>query len=479
MADFNENSNNSPKNEWDIGWEEFWDLEAPDVNFENSSSDLELALNQAEQFSKEGRQNALEQALETDQEELFSLQKNWGIIDDLKPTNFAERIKNIVSNPFSAVLNPKQPRVEEAKQPSLSDKKPNIPTQSKAEDKKTIKEKISKTQVADKTEESTHLEFNNLNKVSRQELNEINKLLEGSLGKADKITFDKEVVQDKNIHFVTEEKANHRKQELAKIHEMEQEKVKKKAEKEQKIKKKSKTHVTIGMSDIRFDLQSASETAYIFSPDEIQATLTRIPEERDRLLKENSEQILDSTQTEDTRTIGDALFGGAGEATQEPLESTTENLLDNLLNEIDSELTSDKDILEPSDETIDESLAKDEIITEESIVDDNAEAALEFMDSAAMEAETLFEDFFKQGEAKEKKEDKKLGYLDLIKVKIKEARMTYELWKRFLKDPKYFLSYYRITVKDLYMFFGIIFTFISLLGVLHLQYITEGFPMNF
>lgn len=476
-------SKSSQENEWDLGWDEFWDqesiiVEPQQVNVEKRSNSLDPIFNKKNTRRK--FENELQEAIEKEFEDEITPNLNWGIIDDTKPTNLNARLKSFISAPFSAVLEPKKSKPLKAEIDLAKLKK-----ERKGSERPKIKirpPKIHST-IGESNQrasriviEASDLSFNNLNNVTRSELNEINSLLEGSLGKKESVKFDNDIVHEKNINFAVQEKLIHKKKEEAK-----KDVIDKKVEQlsaEVTIASEISPADTLvpGLNDIRFDLKKAQETSNLFDQNEIDEILVRLPAEKFKNKTEKvktEDQILQKSESD---KIGAALFDDNKIVVNDPQKSTDDNL-DSIFDEIDGE---DKNNLAGSfNESLEDSTDKDEIITEKNIVDDNSEAALEFMDSAAMEAESLFEDFFKQGTSDNEKEvDKKITYLDIIKIKIKEIKSAYKLCVRFAKDPKYIMEYFKITAKDIYVAVGVIFLIITYTGFINLQFITEKFPMN-
>jgi hypothetical protein len=489
--DFNNDLPKKPsENEWDLDWDEQWDQDSLIEPNSDEKTNLEVALEVSgtTKYSNKKFKNELEKAL-VDEENYddHSPDLNWGIIDDTKPTNLNARLKSILNAPFSAVLDAKKPKLVEKSEPSLEkDSVFEIKEKEKPRPKlqfqtpkviSTIGESNRRNTII--LRETSDLSFNNLNNITAKELKEINKLLEGSLGKSDKVKFEDEVVQDKNINFVAEEKVLNKKRETAKI-ELSKKEILDSAE----LTIASDTHpgdtIVPGLNDVRFDLKSAQESSDLFQKHEINEIMKRLPAEKARAQKE---KIFLSGKQEsydnESNKIGDSLFATDEKITlTEKPASSTDDLLDSLLNEIDGELGESSFGDNDFAESMIDSSGKDEIIKQENIIDDNNEAALEFMDSAAMEAESLFENFFKQGTEGKEKEEVKITYKDIINEKIKLLNTYYLLVLRFLKDPKYFFEYFQIKTKDVYIAIGLFFTLLTFTGLLNLQFITERFPMN-
>lgn len=486
----------STGNEWNDGWDEDWDQESPLEN--KNKADFISEVEELEQNKNAPSsslavlitENELERALENKPEVDISQELNWGIIDDIKPTNLASRLRLFINAPFSAVLEPKKQKPLETPIPAPTSE---IIDEIQINERPKIILHTPKihSDLGDSPRQSNRLvieesdlAFHNLNNISRKELNDVNRLLEGSLGKLDKVKFDNEVVQENNINFVAHEKVLNKKKltdaEIAKEKEREKEIS---ISSEQTIASESLPSDTLvpGLNDIRFDLKSAQEASKLFNQQEINEALGRIPIEKARILKEKA-NLGDQKQyqVQEMKKVGEAVFGVEGNAEKETENlSTTDDLLDSLLDEIDGEIGENSFANKDLTESEIESLGKDEIITEKNIVDDSAEKAMEFMDSAAQEAESLFEDFFKQGtDPKDAVVEVKLGYKDIALLKLQDLKKAYHLTIRFIKDPKYFLAYYNITVKDIYVTIGLIFCFLTYTGFIHIRFITEKFPMN-
>jgi hypothetical protein len=500
-----ENQNEkSSQNAWNAGWDEQWDqdsVEEPaiDPNFAIDEKILSAKTNSI--FEKEF-ENALEKVLESaDNSGLeFSDAINWGTIEDIKPTNLGSRLKSFFNAPFSSVLDTKKPKPLEISlehplgskieknEDNREDKKFDLKSRPRIKlQAPKIHSTISDSNSSSSKKivfEQSDLSFQNLNSISRKELNDVNSLLEGSLGKLDKVKFDQEVVQEKNINFAAQEKLQIKKRPTAT--EIAKEKEREKAlsiSAEQTIASEIRPDETLvaGLNDIRFDLKSAQDGSKLFAQNEINEALGRIPQEKARILKEKiSRGEVNAVEALESKKLGEAVFGkdDSPELAAENL-STTDDLLDSLLDEIDGDLNANSFDKKDLTESEIESLGKDEIITEKNIIDDEANAALAFMDSAAQEAESLFEDFFKKGTEKEKVQvEIKLTYKDLIKAKIKDLKKIYQLLARFSKDPKYILTYFKITLNDVYIAVGLIFCFLIYTGIIRIQFITEKFPMN-
>lgn len=485
--DFQDEFPKNSENEWDIGWDEFWDQNSDFKDLLQENSNLNDALKPFKEKKTPHKKfkNALEEALDEDLESDFTPDLKWGIIDDTKPTKLNDRLKTFLSAPFTAVLEPKKINTPSQKMIGLKKKTEGIENK-KSKPKIQIRPPKIHSTIGESHGrsdniiiETSDLSFNNINNVSPDELNDIDNLLEGSLGKKNFVKFDNEIVQDKNINFVAQEKIL-RKQEKAK-------KLKPEKTEEQLLSAEATIASELnpadtlapGLTDIRFDLKSAQETSSLFNKNEIDEILNQIPAGKGKIQKE--QRLLEKTKEElESDIIGATLFSDNINALKENESLVSkDNLLDSLLDEVDGEATENK--LENAEfkESFEESLGKDEIITQENIIDDSSDMALEFMDSAAQEAESLFEDFFKKGTAvNETDKEAKVGYLDIIKLKIKELKDLYNLWVKFIKDPKYFIRYYKISSKDIFIAIGLIFTLITYTGLIHLQFITEKFPMN-
>ncbi len=498
-ADLNENSS---ANSWDAGWDENWDQDSvlsalDEKNFPFDPTNLQLPTD----FEHDNViKTELEQILISDEDnkEVSELDAiGWGVIDDIKPTNFGARLKSMLNAPFSAVLEPKKQKSME-----IALEKPLGQTKEKKADKPKERQRVKLQTSSIQTTsdengispsnkiviEESELAFQNLNSISRKELNEINQLLEGSLGKLDKIKFDQDIVHEDNVNYAAQEKLQIKrrptKEELAKEKEEEKKREKEKAlsiAAEQTIASESRADETLvaGLNNIRFDLKSAQDGTKLFSPNEINEALDRIPLEKARLFKEKiSRGELKAIEAVESQKLGEAIFGPDSTDLAAENFSTTDDLLDSLLDEIDGDIGTNSfaDDIPESDL---ESLDKNEIITEKNIINDDADAALAFMDSAAQEAESLFEDFFKKGTEKEKSQvEVKLTLKDKFNVKLKELKKVNQLLLRFAKDPKYILTYFKITPQDIYLTIGLIFCFLIFTGLIRIQFITEKFPMN-
>ncbi|PCJ57773.1 MAG: hypothetical protein COA79_14920 [Planctomycetota bacterium] len=459
-------------------------------------------------------ENALEEALSFQQTtsefqpgQSTGLQLEWGIIDDTKPVDLKSRLKNLI-NPFSTIMD----RRESAESSSTLTPTSLYSDESLKEDEKHKEQKSIDGDENEQTEklqrpgfiprfkssitkdiatpeptlqvDDLALGFNNLNSVSAREMDDVFGLLEGSLGKSDAVEFDEEILNDENINFVAhEKKLSFAKPEVIEEEVIEEEVIEEDSADETML-SDTPPDVTLipDINQIKFDLKSAQENNILFEEEEIDEVIQRIPFVRQQLIDDGIIVVEDDAFTE--KEIGQTLFQGedTGEEYEEEEEydealDTTDDLLDSLLDEIDGDLGESSF----ADSDFDDlgSFGQDEILSESDIMNDDDESALEFMDSAAMEVDNLFEDFFTQDtdDGKEVKEAKP-SIVDKWKERVKQLKSLQVLLLRFIKDPKYFFEYYSITIKDVYVFFGFIFCTIIYTGMINYQALTDNFPMN-
>ncbi len=477
MAKDNTNS------EWDLGWDENWDNRLPDTSPQNKNS-LEVVIGSTQKEPKKLEEilAGYERERDTTADQGFDLK--WGEYDDetLQPTNLKARLTKLI-NPFSKALN--LPEQKTTTQDLVKEAEAFTSHYTKSVlDLPKIDSAIAK----EKPQPAQHLgvsysdlEFNNLNSISPTELDGIDNLLEGSLGNAPEVKLDEIILSDQNAHLVQFEKDSIKKAEEEKRQQIEEQK----NEAEETVisdQKSPEATFVPELSNLRFDLKATLENTSLFEPHEIDQVLQRIPLERERIGVEFSLPDQNAKNGMSQEEVGNSLFEAVPGAPTLADEGAglADGLLDSLLDEIDDELGESSFGDSQFDRLNTESLGKDEILSEEAILNDDESAALEFIDSASMEVESMFEDFFKQGTDADsaKSSTKKPSLVQKIKTHIDNLKSTCRLFIRFLQNPKYFFEYYQITIKDVYVGVGFFFCLVIYTGFINYQHITQRFPMN-